>query len=145
MLKLCICWFLHECKFNYPSCKMHLKSLILSKAISITYHYSRYFSFITRHSNKSSLGQIMCDHHLWPVQFCRTFRNYTIFGKKLLHVKCILLLSVTFTEIFLFSGGIIRGGTITNVFSSSCEVPDTPIHAKLGPYSFISLKTCNFS
>ena len=64
--------------------------------------------------------------YLWSVQLYKLFPHYlikrTIFGRRLLNVKCVLIFSTNISEIFL----ILRRNErdmIKNVFCSSCKVP----------------------
>ena len=64
--------------------------------------------------------------HLWPVQLYKLFSHYhikdMIFGERLLNVKCILILTTTFSEIFR----ILRRNErdiIKNIYWSLCKVP----------------------
>ena len=65
-------------------------------------------------------------YHLWPVQLYIFFSHYlikdTIFWKRLLNLKRVLILSTTVSETFLILRGNERDMT-KNVFWFSCKVP----------------------
>jgi hypothetical protein len=74
---------------------------------------------------QSACAVLYC--HLWPVRLYHIFPHYlingTIFGKKLLNIKCVFWFSVQLlSETFLILRRI-QQDIIINIHRSSCKVP----------------------
>ena len=62
--------------------------------------------------------------HMWPLRLCHIFPHYLTngkdFGKKLLNIKCVFLLSLQVLSETLLVLSIIQRHTVINAHRSSC-------------------------
>jgi hypothetical protein len=123
-----------HCTYNVKLGARSRNHCCRAKAISIT--YSEYVSVVLVIDMQSVCAVLYC--HLWPVWLYYIFPHYlingTIFGKKLLNIKCVFciylqLLSETFLILRRIQWDII------NVHRSSCKVPVILVRFKWNRFS----------
>jgi hypothetical protein len=110
--------------YNVTLRHVDVTTVAVEKQTSIT--YSEYVSV--------AFGYLECKAHAphyiiicglsGSTIFCHTVSyNGTIFGKKLLNIKCVFLFSLQHSHKIFLIPRIIQGDTVMNVKASSCKAP----------------------